>query len=188
MAERVKEKFDDDDSDSDSDDDDDEKAKKAEKKASMTEQEKLDHQKHKQLAPKVDPMEMQKAHAAVYGVSPETQAKEVEADKKLFGSWWGCHPRQSRAARKLAKQREAEAEQERILQEIAARHKAEFEAAEAAKAAAKAAEKRWWQFGKEKSPAQKAREQREKSEKERKSSRTHQALAAAGKISPLLIS
>ncbi|KAF8925430.1 hypothetical protein BGZ47_003256 [Haplosporangium gracile] len=180
MAERVKEKFDDDDSDSDSDDDDDDKAKKAEKKAAMTEQEKLAHEQRKKLAPKVDPKEMQKAHAAVYGVSAETQAKEVEADKKLFGSWWGCHPRKSRAARKLAKQKEAEAEQERILQEIAARQKAKFEAEAAAAAAAKAAEKKWWQFKKEYSPAQKAQQAKEKNEKERKSSsRKHQALAAA---------
>ncbi|KAK3809029.1 MAG: hypothetical protein JOS17DRAFT_765411 [Linnemannia elongata] len=179
MAERVKEKFDDDDSDSDSDDDDDDKAKKAEKKASMTEEERLAHQQRKNLAPKVDPKEMQKAHAAVYGISAENQAKEVEADKKLFGSWWGCHPRRSRAARKLAKQKEAEAEQERILQEIAARQKAKFEAEAAAAAAAKAAEKKWWQFGKEYSPAQKAQRAKEKNDKERKSSRTHQALAAA---------
>ncbi|KAG0375560.1 hypothetical protein BGX24_008943 [Mortierella sp. AD032] len=183
MAERVKEKFDDDDdddSDSDSDDDDDEKTKKAEKKASRTEQEKQEHLKRKNLAPKVDPKEMQKAHAAVYGVSAEAQAKEVEADKKLFGSWWGCHPRRSRAARKLAKQQEAEAEQERILQEIAARQKAQYEAEAAAAAAAKAAEKKWWQFGKDYSPEQKAKMAKEKSQKERKSSsRTHQALAAA---------
>ncbi|KAF9131020.1 hypothetical protein BG015_003936 [Linnemannia schmuckeri] len=180
MAERVKEKFDDDDSDSDSDDDDDDKAKKAEKKAAMTEQEKFAYEQRKKLAPKVDPKEMQKVHAAVYGVSAENQAKEVEADKKLFGSWWGCHPRKSRAARKLAKQKEAEAEQERILQEIAARQKAKFEAEAAAAAAAKAAEKKWWQFGKEYSPAQKAQQAKEKDEKERKSSsRKHQALAAA---------
>ncbi|KAF9092871.1 hypothetical protein BGX23_003851 [Mortierella sp. AD031] len=183
MAERVKEKFDDDDdsdSDSDSDDDEDQKLKKTETKASRTELEKLEHQQRKKLAPKVDPKEMQKAHAAVYGVSAEAQAEEVEADKKLFGSWWGCHPRRSRAARKLAKQKEAEAEQERILAELAARRKAEYEARKAAEAAAKAAEKKWWQFGKPLSPEQKAKAAQEKERKERKSSsRKHQALAAA---------
>ncbi|KAF9907271.1 hypothetical protein EC991_011172 [Linnemannia zychae] len=184
MAERVKEKFDDDDEDdsddSDSDDDDDEKTRKAEKKASRTDEEKQEKLQRKKLAPKVDPKEMQKAHAAVYGVSPEAQAKEVEEDKKLFGSWWGCHPRRSRAARKLAKQKEAEAENERMLQEIAAKQKAQYEAAAAAAAAAKAAEKKWWQFGKDYSPEQKAKMAKEKQDKERKSSsRKHQALAAA---------
>ncbi|KAF9933358.1 hypothetical protein FBU30_005762 [Linnemannia zychae] len=183
MAARVKEKFDDDDnddSDDDSDDDEEEKAKKAQKKASRTEQEKLEDLQRKKLAPKVDPKEMAKVHAAVYGVSAETLAKNSEEDKKLFGSWWGCHPRRSRAARRLAKQKEAEAEQERILQEIAAKQKAEYEAAVAAAAAAKAAEKKWWQFGKPLSPEQKAKAAREKELKERKSSaRKRQSLAAA---------
>ncbi|KAG0216094.1 hypothetical protein BGX28_005989 [Mortierella sp. GBA30] len=171
MATRVKEKFDEDDDDSDSDSDDD-------KELPKTEQQKQEHKQRKKLAPKVDPKEMKEAHRALYGEPTHIDAKEdEEKDKKLFGSWWGCHPRRSRAERKLAKQREAEAEQARVLAELAAKRKAEEEAAAAA---AKAAKRKWWQLKAPQTAEQKAKA---KEVKERKSStRKHQAIAAAGKF------
>ncbi|KAF9559762.1 Tripartite DNA replication factor [Mortierella alpina] len=170
MAARVKEKFDEDDDDSDSDSDDDN-----DKEHSKTEQQKLELKQRKKLAPKVDPKEMKEAHRALYGDSANVDPKEDdEKDKKMFGSWWGCHPRRSRAERKLAKQREAEAEQARVLAELEAKRKAEEEAAAAA---AKAAERKWWQLRSPKTAEQKLKE---KEAKERKSSsRKHQAIAAA---------
>ncbi|KAI1314678.1 hypothetical protein EDD11_001890 [Mortierella claussenii] len=180
MAARVKEKFDEDDDDSDSDSDSDNENKSSPK----TEQEKQEARKRKELAPKVDPKEMMEAHRAVYGASSVDQAADEEADKKLFGSWWGCHPRRSRAERKLAKQQEAEREQQRVLAELAAKRKAEQDAADAAareaEAAAKAARRKWWQLKAPETAEQKAQKAKEKEKKEHKSSsRKHQALAAA---------
>ncbi|KAI7816960.1 hypothetical protein BC939DRAFT_467342 [Gamsiella multidivaricata] len=185
MAERVKVKFDEDDSDSDSDSDSDGADHKP-----KTEQEKLERKERKKLAPKVDPKEMREAHLAIYGqptgVDPTA---DLEADKKLFGSWWGCHPRRSRAERKLAKQQEAEKERQRVLEELAAQRRAEEEAAAAAakaeREAAEAAKRKWWQLKAPETPEQKTQKakekQREEEKKERKStSRKHQAIAAAG--------
>ncbi|KAF9360879.1 hypothetical protein BGX26_007296 [Mortierella sp. AD094] len=179
MAARVKEKFEEDDNDLDSDSESESKG------STKTEQEKLEHRQRKMLAPKVDPKEMKEAHRAIYG---ETEKTDEEAEKKLFGSWWGCHPRRSRAQRKLAKQQEAEWERQRVLAELAARRKAEQEAAEAAEAAAKAeqeaaeaaakaAKRKWWQM---KSPEAAEQKAKEKERKERKSTtHKHQAIAAA---------
>lgn len=176
MAARVQEKFDDDSDDSDDDSDNDNKA------TPKTEEEKREKQQRKKLAPKVDPKEMKAAHKAIYQTA---DSDDDEADKKMFGSWWGCHPRRSWAERKLAKEREAEAEKQRVLAELAAQKKAEEEAAAAA-AAAEAARNKWWKFGLSKSPEEKAAKEKErvraKERKERKTT-THkrQAIASAGK-------
>ncbi|KAF9116300.1 hypothetical protein BGX27_003608 [Mortierella sp. AM989] len=171
MAARVKEKFDEDDDDSDSDSEDESKGN------TKTDQEKLENRQRKRLAPKVDPKEMKEAHQAIYGETSTNNKADEEAEKKMFGSWWGCHPRRSRAERKLAKQQEAEREQQRVLAELAAKRKAEQEAAEAAEAAARAARRKWWQLKAPESAEQKAKE---KEKKERKSSsRKHQAIASA---------
>ncbi|KAF9201328.1 hypothetical protein BGZ49_008406 [Haplosporangium sp. Z 27] len=185
MAARVKEKFEEDDNDSDSDSDSESKDN------TKTEQEKLEHRQRRKLIPKVDPKEMKEAHRAIYG---ETDQAQEEVEKKRFGSWWGCHPRRSRAERKLAKQQEAEREKQRALAELAAmraeeearkkeeeeaKQKAEQEAAEAAEAAARAAKKRWWKITvhDDNYAAEKAKE---KERKERKSTtHMHQAIAAA---------
>ncbi|KAF9399866.1 hypothetical protein BGX21_005452 [Mortierella sp. AD011] len=202
MALRVKDKFEEDDNDLDSDSDSENEGDGSAK----TEQEKLEHRQRKKLAPKVDPKEMKEAHQAIYG---ETGKTDEEAEKKLFGSWWGCHPRRSRAQRKLAKQQEAELERQRVLAELAAKRKAEQEAAEAAakaeREAAKAAEaaakaeqeaaeaaakakRKWWQLRSTETAEQKAeqkvkdeeRKEKEKERKERKSTtHVHQAIAAA---------
>ncbi|KAG0321318.1 hypothetical protein BGZ99_003967 [Dissophora globulifera] len=169
MAARVKEKFDeDDDDDSDADSDNESKA------PPKTEQEKVDRKQRKKLTPKVDPKEMKEAHRAIYGSSATDAHDDDEADKKKFGSWWGCHPRRSRAERKLAKQQEAEREQQRVLAELAAKRKAEQEAADAA---AKAAKRKWWKLKAPKTAEQKAKEKEKKEHKS--SSRKHQAIAAA---------
>ncbi|KAF9999270.1 hypothetical protein BGZ80_006598 [Entomortierella chlamydospora] len=186
MALRVKDKFEEDDNDLDSDSESEGDG------SAKTEQEKLEHRQRKKLAPKVDPKEMKEAHQAIYG---ETGKTDEEAEKKLFGSWWGCHPRRSRAQRKLAKQQEAELERQRVLAELAAKRKAEQEAAEAAakaeqeaaEAAAKA-KRKWWQLRSTETAEQKAeqkakeeeRKEKEKERKERKSTtHVHQAIAAA---------
>jgi hypothetical protein len=169
MAARVKEKFDEDDNEEDSDSESD-----------GTEQEKLERRQRKRLAPKVDPKEMKEAHRALYNQDHVIDVKaDEEADKKKFGSWWGCHPRRSRAERKLAEQKEAEAEQARVLAELQAKQQAERDAAAAAEAAAKAAKRKWWQF---KAPETAEQKLKEKEKKQHKSSmRKHQAIAAAGK-------
>ncbi|KAI8599357.1 hypothetical protein EDD21DRAFT_355535 [Dissophora ornata] len=184
MAARVKEKFDEDEEDLDSDSEED-------KDHPKTEQEKLEQRQRKKLAPKVDPKEMKEAHRAIYGHGDVDEKEDEEADKKLFGSWWGCHPRRSRAERKLAKEQEAEREHQLALAELAARRKAEQEAADeaakaadeaakAAEAAAKAAKRKWWQL---KAPETAEQKVKEKEKKERKSTtHKHQAIAAAGKF------
>lgn len=178
MAVRVQQKFDDDSDDSDDDSDNDTKAS-----APKTEEQKREKQQRKKLAPKVDPKEMKAAHKAIYQ-TPDSD--DDEEDKKMFGSWWdACHPRRSWAERKLVKEREAEAERQRVLAELAAKKKAEEEAAAAA-AAAEAARNKWWKFGLSKSPEEKAAKEKErakaKERKERKET-THkrQAIASAGK-------
>ncbi|KAF9216629.1 hypothetical protein CPC16_002381 [Podila verticillata] len=175
MAARVQEKFDDDSDDSDDDSDNDDKA------TPKTEEEKREKQQRKKLAPKVDPKEMKAAHKAIYQTVDSDD--DDEADKKMFGSWWGCHPRRSWAERKLAKEREAEAERQRVLAELAAQKKAEEEAAAAA-AAAEAARNKWWKFGLSKSPEEKAAKEKERARaKERKERKTtthkRQAIASA---------
>ncbi|KAG0362683.1 hypothetical protein BG005_004557 [Podila minutissima] len=177
MAARVQEKFDD-----DSDDSDDDSDNETSKAAPKTEEEKREKQQRKKLAPKVDPKEMKAAHKAIYQ-TPDSDDDDEE-DKKMFGSWWdACHPRRSWAERKLAKEREAEAERQRVLAELAAKKKAEEEAAAAA-AAAEAARNKWWKFGLSKSPEEKAAKEKEKAKaKERKERKetTHkrQAIASA---------
>jgi len=179
MAARVKEKFDEDDNDYDSDSDSD-----SDKNSKKTEQEKLESRQRKRFAPKVDPREMKEAHRALYNQDLVVdKVADEEADKKKFGDWWGCHPRRSHAERKLAKQREAEAEQARVLAELQAKQKAEKDAADvAAAAAAKAAKRKWWQLKAPLTVEQKEQKLKEKEKKEHKSSsRKHQAIAAAGK-------
>ncbi|KAG0049407.1 hypothetical protein BGZ83_005786 [Gryganskiella cystojenkinii] len=172
MAARVKEKFDEDDNDDDDSDSEPE----------LTEAQKADKKKLKKFAPKVDPKEMKEAHRALYNQDHIVDVKaDEEADKKKFGNWWGCHPRRSHAERKLAKQKEAEAEQARILAELQAKQKAEKEAKDAADAAAaKAAKRKWWKLKAPETPEQKQEKLKEKEKKEKKSStRKHQAIAAA---------
>ncbi|KAF9279026.1 hypothetical protein BGZ68_008165 [Mortierella alpina] len=58
------------------------------------------------LEPKVDPKEMKAAHRLLY---PNTEkesddGEEDDADRKLFGSWWGCRPRRSKAEALLEQQ------------------------------------------------------------------------------------
>ncbi|KAF9953462.1 hypothetical protein BGZ72_005381 [Mortierella alpina] len=58
------------------------------------------------LEPKVDPKEMKAAHRLLY---PDTDKEsddsdEEDADRKLFGSWWGCRPRRSKAEALLEQQ------------------------------------------------------------------------------------
>ncbi|KAF9430697.1 hypothetical protein BGZ94_004914 [Podila epigama] len=177
MAIRVQQKFDDD-SDDDSDDDTDDEGQKP-AVPPKTEEEKLEKQRRKKLAPKVDPKEMKAAHKAIYNTRDDDD--DDEADKKTFGSWWGCHPRRTWAERKLAKEREAEAERQRVLDELAAKKKAEEEAAAAAAAAAK---RKWWRFGSSQTPEEIAKEKAAKEkairQKERKET-THkrQAIASA---------
>ncbi|KAF9913791.1 hypothetical protein BX616_009571 [Lobosporangium transversale] len=182
MAAKVKEKFDEDDDNSDSDSDSD--SDKEDKGRPKTEQEKQELKQRRKLAPKVDPKEMKEAHRAIYGQTSVDEKAEEEAEKRLFGSWWGCHPRRSWAERKLAKQQEAEREQQRVLAELAAKRKAEQDAADAAaraaEEAARASRRRWWQLKAPETDEQKAQKAKEKERKERKSTtRKRQAIAAA---------
>ncbi|KAF9957692.1 hypothetical protein BGZ70_009427 [Mortierella alpina] len=58
------------------------------------------------LEPKVDPKEMRAAHRLLYPHADResNDAEEEEADRKLFGSWWGCRPRRSKAEALLEQQ------------------------------------------------------------------------------------
>ncbi|CAO3570687.1 unnamed protein product [Mortierella alpina] len=58
------------------------------------------------LEPKVDPKEMRAAHRLLYTHADQesNDAEEEEADRKLFGSWWGCRPRRSKAEALLEQQ------------------------------------------------------------------------------------
>ncbi|KAF9938587.1 hypothetical protein BGZ67_010675 [Mortierella alpina] len=63
-------------------------------------------QPQSRLEPKVDPKEMKAAHRLLY---PNTDQEsddgdEEDADRKLFGSWWGCRPRRSKAEALLEQQ------------------------------------------------------------------------------------
>ncbi|KAF9572748.1 hypothetical protein EC968_009476 [Mortierella alpina] len=65
-----------------------------------------DTQMPNRLEPKVDPKEMKAAHRLLY---PKTDQEsddgdDEDEDRKLFGSWWGCRPRRSRAEALLEQQ------------------------------------------------------------------------------------
>ncbi|KAG0215417.1 hypothetical protein BGX28_010122 [Mortierella sp. GBA30] len=100
MAARCKEKF---------DEDSDETLEKFTDTASSDELE-----EEIRLEPKVDPKEMKAAHRILYhgdqgSIGEHGHGNENdEEDRKLFGSWWGCRPRRSKAERLLESQLDSE--------------------------------------------------------------------------------
>ncbi|KAI7822041.1 hypothetical protein BC939DRAFT_196345 [Gamsiella multidivaricata] len=60
-----------------------------------------------QFVPKVDPKETKAAHRAIYHhgqANVNNSDDDDEEDRKLFGSWWGCHSKRSRTEKLLDKQ------------------------------------------------------------------------------------
>ncbi|KAF9438425.1 hypothetical protein BGZ76_007949 [Entomortierella beljakovae] len=97
MAARVQEKFEQDKEQPESDSsfliipankDDD-----AQKEAQQKQQQLQRQQSH--LMPKVDPKEMKAAHSIIYHKG-KSDSNDDDEDKKLFGSWWGCHSKRSK--------------------------------------------------------------------------------------------
>ncbi|KAF8978357.1 hypothetical protein BGZ46_006569 [Entomortierella lignicola] len=64
---------------------------------------------HNCLMPKVDPKEMKAAHSIIYYPGKgSTDDNDDEEDRKLFGSWWGCHSRRSQDERQIVSRQESE--------------------------------------------------------------------------------
>ncbi|KAG0234169.1 hypothetical protein BGW41_001221 [Actinomortierella wolfii] len=174
MAQRVKEKFDNDDDDDDDDSDDndsdlDEQAKEGKTAEQIAEEKK----RRRKLAPKVDPKEMQQAHKVLYkNKNVDDSDSDEEEDKKMFGHWWGCRPRRSKADKQAAKEGLLDGEEWEKVKKPSSKHDKEESAKEE-----NGDGRAWWQFG-----MGKTREEREKerAQKERKATaKRRQALAAA---------
>ncbi|KAF9349368.1 hypothetical protein BGX26_012309 [Mortierella sp. AD094] len=60
------------------------------------------------MMPKVDPKEMKAAHSIIYHSGKESMDDNDEEDRKLFGSWWGCHAKRSKDEKQLLSRQESE--------------------------------------------------------------------------------
>ncbi|KAF9971348.1 hypothetical protein BGZ73_005736 [Actinomortierella ambigua] len=178
MAQRVKEKFDadDDDDDDDSDDNDsdgDEEAKKGKTAEQLAEEKK----RRRKLAPKVDPKEMQQAHKVLYkNKNADDSDSDEEEDKKMFGHWWGCRPRRSKADKQAAKESKNgklldDEEWEKVKKPRSKEDKVESAKEENGDG------RSWWQFGSGKTREERAKERAQKEKKE--TAKRRQGLAAA---------